>query len=81
MMRSLVPRAEEKASALGHVVRWDTIGENVAHGHCSRCRMLLGVAQSREGIGEEHGQALEHACPGSALTPPAAWTSPVAETP
>lgn len=67
MMRSHVSQAEDEAAALGHDIRWDTIGEDIAHGHCARCSAHLGVARSREGIAEHHGQAVERACPRTVL--------------
>lgn len=67
MPRSLIPHAEAKAAALGHDIRWDTIGETVANGHCSRCDVSLSLARSRDGLGESHGDALERTCRG---TPP-----------
>lgn len=59
---SQLDRVEVETSRLGHVIHWNTMGERVANGHCTKCSLAVTVATSREGLVEMTGEMLERAC-------------------
>lgn len=63
MPRTLMPTAEAMAAELGHAIQWDVVGEKIANGHCSACKMMLAVARTADGLVEAHGDVLEVPCP------------------
>lgn len=65
MTLALIPYAKAKAAELGHHIKWETIGENIADGYCIRCGMRLMVAQPSDDLREVHGPAFDQVCPGA----------------
>ena len=63
-LRVPIRLAESKASDLGHDLAWDTVGESLAHAHCTRCEAAAVIAASSQGAHEMRGEALHEVCPG-----------------
>ena len=59
---SLIQRAEADAVRLGHDITWNTIGDNVANGQCTKCGAHLTVATSPSGMQETAGRAVKEPC-------------------
>ena len=54
--------AEVEAKSLGHAPVWDTVGEQMASGRCTKCGATLSLAVSRDGLHESTGGMLDDRC-------------------
>lgn len=61
-LENLLRAADAEAARLGHVIVWDTVGEQMANGRCSGCGHDLMVATSHRGHSEQTGRALQESC-------------------